>query len=559
MKILKKHFWLITLLILSVSGITFGLWGFCRQDCNFSDSLYKTFQMFVLNIAAEEAGNWTLQCARWLIVAAFLWATFRLFFEIIAPQFFRDLTVKLWYKDHIVICGLNKITRNLVNKYQKEKKKIVVLAEESNKYAETLRTEGVKVLIGDLSNENLLQKAKIKSASQIFAVIDNDDKENVEIAQNVSRISTNIKCFVLIRDRKLKTILEESTLFKYKTETFDGTLFNINEMGIKYGIAMNIDQILPAKINTPPKILLYGLTEKTEIILLNLAHCLTRKREQFNFVVVEKDNSKISEFKTKYAYLQNFAAIEYTETIPEKQKFDAVLICIENQTAAVEKAVEIRYILGTNEPNIMVFCDDTDSFIGVLEANEKEVFTLKDRNIFIVNLFDQIVNYMLNLEKHIEEQAMQRHDYWKELSIKQIRENLEKENDEQKRRELEEKLQKEENRDYHKESAHFKQTNRNQVLDNDLKTYIARGKKMTDLKEYPISFLDKEKETLARMEHRRWMIEKYENGWVYNEKRNDDFKRHTCLIDWNELSQNDRNKDMIPIDLMLEFLNNQKQ
>jgi hypothetical protein len=539
---MKKHAWINVLSILTVSGIILGLWGFCKQNGSFSDSLYKTFQLFFVNIEVEQLRSWQLHWARWLIFAAFLWATFRLFVEIIASQFFSNLRIKFCYRNHILICGLNRITMILAEKYSSEK--IIVLAEESNKYAEALRTKGAKLLIGDLSDQSFLQKAQIGKASRIFAVIDGDDRKNVEIAQTVffatetiSRTKT-LKCLTLIGNRKLKTILEDSTLFRDKAKTFDGTLFNINEMGIKYGLAMNIDKILPETMNTPPEVLLVGLTEKMEKALLNLVHCLTLKREPFKFVIVENNAEKIRYFQKRYAYLQCFAEIEYKETIC-KGHFDAVLICIENQTEAIEKAIEVRYLLGKNEPNIVVFCDDTDSFIDVLEKEgklnkkgEKEIFTLKDRNILTINLFRQIADYIFDLEQHIEEKAQTAHYFWQEIYH-------------------------EEGKEWEQLTEHFRQSNRNQILDNYLRFYIARGEKFDSIKNRLISFSDSEKETLAIMEHRRWMIEKYEDGWTYSAKRSDILKQHPCLTDWEKLSEVNQQKDFIAVNLMIKLLNNQ--
>jgi len=58
------------------------------------------------------------------------------------------------------------------------------------------------------------------------------------------------------------------------------------------------------------------------------------------------------------------------------------------------------------------------------------------------------------------------------------------------------------------------------------------------------------------MEHRRWMLEKSENGWVPGE-RNDEFKRHDCFLPWEELSEEQQAKDYDAINLMIKLLNKQ--
>ena len=50
-------------------------------------------------------------------------------------------------------------------------------------------------------------------------------------------------------------------------------------------------------------------------------------------------------------------------------------------------------------------------------------------------------------------------------------------------------------------------------------------------------------EKLAIIEHDGWSQFRTENGWEYNEKRNDDKKLHNCIIPFDQLSSKDQNKD----------------
>ena len=87
-----------------------------------------------------------------------------------------------------------------------------------------------------------------------------------------------------------------------------------------------------------------------------------------------------------------------------------------------------------------------------------------------------------------------------------------------------------------------------------LRIYIACGKKFDEIKGRQVSFSDKEMETLAIMEHRRWALEKFDNGWRVGE-RNNELKRHDCLCCWEQLSQEQQAKDYTAIDLMIKLLN----
>ena len=55
--------------------------------------------------------------------------------------------------------------------------------------------------------------------------------------------------------------------------------------------------------------------------------------------------------------------------------------------------------------------------------------------------------------------------------------------------------------------------------------------------------IEKHIERLAQSEHLGWCAERYRNGWVYHETRNNDLKRHPLFVDWARLSPADREKD----------------
>ena len=529
---LRKYWWEITIIILSSLGFVLGIVGFSKLDEEFSftGKLYETFRLFLLNYQFDLEMNMALEVARWFIFIVFLLIAMQLFIKILEP--FQNIKIQ-HYKNHIVICGLNALCIELIHKFSTEK--IVVIASENNQYTESLKQRKIKLIIGDPTDDYILKTVRIDNASRVYAITDNDRK-NVEIAQSVFSVVENknrkeaLKCFTLLRDCELKLILEESSLFKYKVHSFDGILFNINEMGIKYGVAMNIDKILPEKIENVPEILLVGLTEKTEMLLSNLAHCLTMQRETFNFLVAENDTDKISLFEKqcKKLHLKDFAEIKTMdnnlEIICAEKTFHSIIVCTENRIDAIKQAVEIHYLLGKNAPNILLFCEDVDIFNKALKEE------LEMKKIFPINLFGQIADYIFELDKNIEEKAKETHHFWNIL----YNQNLE----------------------WDQTTGHYKQSSRNQILDNYLRIFIARGKKFEDFKNRLVSFSDHEKETLAMMEHRRWMLEKFENGWTLGERDNEN-KRHNCLISWEELSSEQKAKDYDAIDLMIKLLTNQ--
>ena len=542
-KYLKKHWWDVILVCALILGFVFGILGFVKTDetnHKLGNALYESFRLFDLKYASKDISP-NLISAQWFLFFALLWLSLKVIITIIAPDLLSNIRVLLFYRKHIVICGLSKTTSNLVNEYKG--KKIIILAEECNKYSESLKQKGVKLFFcGNSFDEHFLQLAKIRVASQLFVVTD-DDKKNVEITKLafslLKKASGNhaLKCYTMIKDRELQNLLEESSLFKYRTETFDSTLFNVNETGIKYGLSLNIEKILPEKTVSPPEILMVGLSEKSEIILLNLAHCLTMNREVFHFTIVESDTEKITLFEKKYPYLQDFVKMEYANDLEKtckNKQFTSIFVCLENQIDAVKAAVSIRYTIAAYSPNIFIFSGQSEDLVSVMNIEDDRITTLKDRNIFMLNTFEETIQYIVKLDSEIETLAEAAHNHFRK---KDDQGNF-LDNDE-----------------YSALSSHFKQTNRNQVLDFYILTYMATGEKFSIKEVQPVAFSKYDKETLAMMEHRRWMIEKYDNGWVYGE-RNNQFKRQDCLIEWERLPENQQSKDFDVIDLMMDMLKN---
>jgi len=49
---------------------------------------------------------------------------------------------------------------------------------------------------------------------------------------------------------------------------------------------------------------------------------------------------------------------------------------------------------------------------------------------------------------------------------------------------------------------------------------------------------------LAMAEHERWCKERIADGWVYGEKRDNEKKIHPSLVPWEQLSEEDKQKDV---------------
>ena len=536
-----KYWWQTLIVVTSVSGICLGICGFrdLNGEISLSDGLYDTFRLFLLNHQFEGAIGLKLDISRWLIFFTFLFITFKLFITIVAPAFFQQQLIHRT-KDHIIICGLNETSLGFIRKCPPNP--LVIIAAEKNQYTESLKQRKIHFITGDPSDPHILNIANLQHATSLYALTENDT-HNLNIAHNAFSLlkqhkSTRqkpLKCYTSISDLELKNLLNDSALFKYTATDnekffFDGILFNTDEAGIKFSICKNIPHILPDVNRKKLYLLIIGLNDKAENILLSLAHCLTMERTSLHFTIIEKDTGKVNAFREKYPFMEDFIDLSFASDIPAQTDFSSIFVCRNNSLESVKKAVFLRYRLGQNYPAIFTFCHKPENVFTLLNLPGKDFEPLDKRNIHLINTFDEAFEYVIRLNDTIEKMAEQAHHIWR----------------------------KEEKDDYKLLSEHFKQSNRNQVLDYYIKTYLWKGKTYEALRsqQIPLSITAYDQETLAMMEHRRWMIEKYLNKWQYGDQRDDYFKRRPNLKPWDDnLSSEDKEKDYKTIELMLQNLN----
>jgi hypothetical protein len=90
----------------------------------------------------------------------------------------------------------------------------------------------------------------------------------------------------------------------------------------------------------------------------------------------------------------------------------------------------------------------------------------------------------------------------------------------------------------------LKEQNRLNVRDIPIKLAVA-GYIMIPARsnEPPFNFPGEPLERLAQEEHVRWMQTKLDDGWTYAPETDKAKKLHQCLVSWNELPEEEKDKD----------------
>ncbi len=93
-------------------------------------------------------------------------------------------------KNHYIVCGYGRIGRATVQELLKESKKVIVIEKEPSK-VEQAEKDGVKALLGDATDEEVLKKAHIDSASGLVAALSNDP-DNIFVIINARSLNKNL-------------------------------------------------------------------------------------------------------------------------------------------------------------------------------------------------------------------------------------------------------------------------------------------------------------------------------------------------------------------------------
>ncbi len=191
---LRKYNWLFPLLILFT--LLLGAVGFYRYGIlhdsspDWFSSLYLSLQLFVLNSGGVPGPiPLTLEVARFLAPALTAGGIFLAIWEPLHHNFLL-YKIRFW-KNHVVVCGLSKKAELLIFDFLKNNDEncsiVVIEANENHPSLNLMRRQGVIVLNGQATDDEMLSKANIFRAKYLLALT-NDEKTNILIAQKTTHL-----------------------------------------------------------------------------------------------------------------------------------------------------------------------------------------------------------------------------------------------------------------------------------------------------------------------------------------------------------------------------------
>jgi len=223
------------ILVYGAGAVSLAVWGLQRrsQDVGLLQRMYEAIQLLLFNMEADViTANWQLKTAAVLSILLTLTVAgggILLWFH----ESWQTLALR-GTRGHVVVCGLgsvgSQVLRDLLER--RDGRQLVAIDSDADSQMYSWATEmGVLTLKGDVSRADILRKARVSAASEIF-IVTGRDVVNVEClvhvrasclsASQLKRRGQTVRCYVHLRDQKLMEVLSShnSQLEHHENEHF---------------------------------------------------------------------------------------------------------------------------------------------------------------------------------------------------------------------------------------------------------------------------------------------------------------------------------------------------
>jgi hypothetical protein len=415
--------------------------------------------------------------------------------------------------------------------------------------------------------------AKGEENSRIYRNLKSEylDAKQVERKEVAPEISP-MKCYIHVQQVNSRETFKRHKFLSNQDEKcgFYPQVIDENEIAARRILTKYADAMfLPSRdAPNPPHILVVGAGVLGQNLILLMSHILHHgsrdahgQAAHIRVSVVDKEDRERL-FNWQYPYLQepdfdfhpNFIKGDITcleesawKKVMEHGSVTGVFFCLSTEIVALSSAslLQLPRYCGKNVP--IVICADTGKGLAKLfPSGDDEKIKKKDISVFD---FTTVPANEFSVGEKLDGAAEKRHDSYMKREILNLKEEKEEASGAP---DLEERIKKEIERSnsfrtWSDLPEGYRESNREQDRLRVLK-FSCMGYDV----EKPVSPSMEHLQTLGQMEHLRWMLEKYRDGWTSTTgKKEEDAKRNPSLIPWWMLPEFVKEKD---IDAMRDIL-----
>jgi voltage-gated potassium channel Kch len=536
LKWIKRHEWDIVSMA-AVLGFGLGLFGFASflseagKSASFFDFLYFGFRLFLFNYDLPGDGvpyatpNTALEIARFLTPATVFYAAIRGVAVSLAQQL-SLWKIRNWSGHAVVIGGGKRGTKLALSLLQTHHRVVVVDQDPGCEYQTHHRSAGARILIGDIRDSEVQEKARLSRAGLVIAVTSSEEI-NFETSLKAGHHKTEEEVRILTHaPRRFSEIFEDRRPFDRQHGVVETRFFNYDanaarKLTLEFGASL-----ASRKFPTgAPRILLIGNTAFLPELLCNT---LT----QFQFALCGPPKFTVLANETEHfelrlplagkSPLSLVAEIERNKCDPHEllkpdivrlasdHPFDLAFIAFSSDLDALQCARQISLAPGTPVEDVVVCLRPSHNLVELL-GQDRLLPGVKIRDLVQLGCaLDTVVNGSLDAR------AREIHDSYVATQSKG-------------------KKPPQNNPalvPWASLPESFRAANRAQADNIQIKTVQLSENRSNE-------FI----ESMAEAEHRRWMAERILSGWRYGDPRDDAKKLHPSIRPYAELSEPEKEKD----------------
>jgi len=481
---------------------------------------------FGLSVQGEEST--ALQVARILAPIVFAYATFRALVVVFGERM-QDLRAG-FAQGHTIVAGLGRQGQSLVESLLAGSRKVVAVEQDaSNPAIRRLRDAGAVVLVGDSTENDVLERAGARRAAHIVSVC-GADATNAQVAANVLALSngrpdSKPALFVHVSDARLFTFMLHHSFAAADTWL---EFFNIYERGA-LGL---LREAHPEDAEAPSEVLVLGAGQLGSALISQLA------RERYELLKTTPDAGPVrvnlvdrvaferaAALADRYSRLSDACTLRTFELDVESPAFDRLLernpelaeveaafVCFDDDSVGIAAALSLLEQARGRFPVIARVTSRSEGIAGLIQEAHRG---FADATTFLpVSVAERACHADLVLGGMRSQLAHEIHETyrrgqtggpydvpWAELT----------------------------------EEGRSRNLRHADALSGQLR---AAGYRLGPLLDWgaPLEELTPEEvELVSELEHERWMTERLGEGWTLGSVRDDQKKQHPDLRPWSKL------------------------
>lgn len=543
---------------LVVVTLVLGCWGFHEYlksegtQRSPVDPLYKTLQLFALQVDPMQSMPLTIDIARFVAALA-SYTTLVAVIAAVSNRRFERL--RLWLAgNHAVVCRLGEYGVKSVSKLCDESQVVVIVEpDRDHKDIPACRKAGAIVITGCAINDASLQLARTGRARLLLSLFqsDCDTIDTVVAAKQISqgrRSTKQLVCVAHLLDPELADQLRQSKPLQ-PCDEFRLEVVNFPDVCAR---AMLREPPTETKLLESKRLLVVGLGDKAaqgEALVLRAAKFWRLSRSRNNHgpdnagrlrvtVIDGRASERINALTLRNPFLEEvceFSSVDVSlsadgiinqqtlrDMVQPLDDIAACYVCATDDMLALTLTRACEKVL-PKECRIAVRMESQTHGVGLLasmltDTSRVTIIGVQERNLEIARAIRPEMEFLaVAIHQHYwqsqKDQGFEQYqkpslDYWDKIS------------------------------EFHRES------NRSQAeaFDDKLSS-VGCERKVCSLPRLNLfQFSDNEIETLARKEHERWCNFMSDNDWSFGAVRDDANSKHPDLVEWEQLhtKENDR-------------------